>query len=799
MKTVTNAFLVAQLQPDTRFVRVVEFKRRLWNDSTKVFDYESSWTVLPENEILKTNPITWKLDADLSNVFKVSNVSLDVLNFDNKWDTENDDGIFGVDAGSPSFKYERYLMKFRIRSGFKLPDGTNEIVTIFSGVAVEYVRNSTSRTCQIQLNGLEKTLFNTKAENIANFVVAESVGTGNGSNKDFTTTNPGVGEITKVTLDGTVQVLGDDYTISDTNESSLNGKITFSTAPANSVAVAADYYYWDLNQTFRATVEALLTVGGVSSENQLVEDIIFPNDVLNTVVINSEADFNAGTLTDVVTGEHPGVVEIDWEVAALRSSKPTWHSSSDGWTEYPGNGGFIQFTASEILLAAAGASPGGSPDGASQIRKRVIHTHGHFSFKYKFDGTDADNVFTFALGFNALAFVGFDVPINNISIRISPSTIFMDYPGSSNVAFASGTTYHTIDIFSTGKGFEFKVDGVTKFTDNTLHMVNQVSMYIKFEAPLFAGIGRLKDFSVPVDENATAKWESAIIDVGSTPSGWGSFTVVEEKEGYTNALKYYTRTSTDDISYDAWVLVIGTIVGSALKRYAQIKIEFEFPTDHDNLNIYGDPHVDRIDFRYTTSSTDIVLPEFTGLNVYEAIIKLAIFANYEVGYGPDEVFFFRSRTTIASVLSLDETDYISKISALKPGDDKVFGSVRVVYGNQIAEVIDDGLTPGGPVARVLDKRKIISPDSGIQILPGANVATGMAAQFSEYFFTPKRSFRMITRFLPQLDLTDIVQVSFKYGEPDTVPIMISVNCKIIGAKYDTTKHFCEFELEEVLP
>ncbi len=53
MKTVTDDFIVAQKKPDTQFVRVVEYKRRLWSKSAQAFTWEAAWTSLPENEVVK--------------------------------------------------------------------------------------------------------------------------------------------------------------------------------------------------------------------------------------------------------------------------------------------------------------------------------------------------------------------------------------------------------------------------------------------------------------------------------------------------------------------------------------------------------------------------------------------------------------------------------------------------------------------------------------------------------------------------------------------------------------------------
>ena len=47
------------------------------------------------------------------------------------------------------------------------------------------------------------------------------MGTGNGSNKDFTTAQPGVGIIVEVSLNGLKKKAGTDYTVSQMNDPAL--------------------------------------------------------------------------------------------------------------------------------------------------------------------------------------------------------------------------------------------------------------------------------------------------------------------------------------------------------------------------------------------------------------------------------------------------------------------------------------------------------------------------------------------------------------------------------------------------
>jgi hypothetical protein len=300
MKTVTAGFVAAQSAAGALFRKSVYYKRRLWNSSTLVFDWESSWTELAADQIFTVSPINWTLDTDQLNEFKVANVTLVVRDSDNKWRPDNASGIFGIDTASPTYGYDPYFMKFRIDAGFDV-SGASEKVTVFTGVATDFQMDSATKTCQILVSGLEAQLLDTRAEAIATTVTSELVGTGNGATTVFTTANPGVGGFTSVTVNGVAKIEGSDFTVSQLNSASLGAKLTFTVAPSNTFPVRASYYYWPQNKAFHELVTLLLTAGGVAVPNQSVQPVIFSNSVLNTFDKATQADFDAGTKTRIVS------------------------------------------------------------------------------------------------------------------------------------------------------------------------------------------------------------------------------------------------------------------------------------------------------------------------------------------------------------------------------------------------------------------------------------------------------------------------------------------------------------------
>jgi hypothetical protein len=279
-----------------------------------------------------------------------------------------------------------------------------------------------------------------------------------------------------------------------------------------------------------------------------------------------------------------------------------------------------------------------------------------------------------------------------------------------------------------------------------------------------------------------------------------------------------SRTSADGVSFDSWIARTGSNTpGSTLRRYIQIRIRFTIDTDSLGT---GDFVERSTTLRWITSSSTVTLPAFTGVNVYEAIQKIGEFTNYEFGFGPDEVFFFRPRSTGSSLMSITQSDYNSKITGFTPGYDRVYGTVRAVYGEVVKEITDTADFPTSPKSRIANKRFEISPDSNIQIPPTADIATGIAQELFIYFSQPKKRFKLITKFLPQLDLSDVINITMAVSTPNKLwwlgdnsvvlgdktvflwgeknQLAFDMDAKIIGARYDTERHNCEFDLEEVL-
>lgn len=823
MRTVTSDFLASQKDASPVGIRHLYYKRRYWNGSS--FSWEGSWTELPRTKIISTSAINWQLDNDQLNEFKVSNVTINVDNSENYWRPDNTStGFFKTDSGSPTYGYEPYWTKFQIRAGFLLPDGvTEEVVTLFTGLLVDYNMDSDTKQAQIHLQGQEILLINTKAESMGTAVTNELTGTGNGATVDFTTANPGVGDVTAVRVNGVTQVLGVDYTLSQQNSTSLGCKITFAVAPTNTYPIRTDYYYWPQNQQFSDIVKLLLTAAGISSGNQLVQATLFSNAVVNTFSYQTAAHFNTGTLTSLTDTEHTDMMEIDWANSANYTLQ-TWSTSTSGWTI--ANTGSTTATTSDgtYLLWTSGSS--GTAGYGSVVSRSFDRQIGMWEFKYT-NTTANKGYLSFGMGSAAPSSAG-SAPTHGWYVQVRDSIanlqIVEEGSGSSLAAITADTSEHTVRVLFVGDTVYVYWDGVLKLTRSTTFSAAQLTT-IFFTFSHQNGIGtansiKVRDIYTPV-ATAGGTWVSPIIDLTATPTVWGTMVIVDGNN--SSNIVYATDVSTNNFATsDGYTNIsAGKVPQSTLRRYVKIKATFSYATNTwPRASGQSDPYVDGITFSATTTSTAVLLPNFAGQSVYDAIQAIGEYTNYEFGFNPDETFFFRARTTTTSVMTLTQADYISRISGMDSGYSRVYAVVRATYGAYVREAIDSGATRTSPLARVSNARYEITPDSNIQIAATADIASGVAAALLTYLSLPKRRCRVVTKFLAQLELSDVVTVQlynnmpnpvWYWGDPTTYwgrsdiywwntkdQFMDGVTFKIIGARFDVDKFNCELNLEEVV-
>lgn len=809
MKTVSTAFKEAQKSPAAVSVRRVSYKRRYWVEASKAYTWEAAWTVLPENEIVSVSPITGKLDTDKLNEFKISNVNLVLKNERRQWKAGKRGGYFGVTDTYPD-GFEPYWTKFKIESGYEVA-GVATYVPLFVGVATGFSTSAASDTIQVDVRGLEALLENANAENVSTLVTLENMGTGNGSNKDFTTVHPGVGIVKEVSLNGAVKKTGTDYSISQLNEPTLGAKISFTTAPGSGVAVKITYRYWKQDVTMESLVKDLLTEAGIPSGNQNVDAVFLSEGVITQQIETTQADFNAGTYDKTEGTTSPGSIKLNFKNSELLddfsdgnlTSNPTW-TNPYGWT----------------VVSNKASSPGGSD--------YVLYTSSNRAYgQWKITFSPVGNQCTLEF-----FFICNTIDLSNNSGRRLQNGWSLEYLYSHNSdSFVRLWYSYTVGVFTYKNNFgyfyvpsttnavfeivrfpngllEVYMNG-TKYYSNTGFTAHSTSAYVGVTTNNYYGY--FTDVYIPTS-SISGQHTSRAINLGFPATAYGNLIPTYTLNGGT--ITFESRTSADGSSWDSWLPVSGAI-SSTPRQYIQIRSSFSCLSPSTTS-----PILDQYDFIYTSSSTTIKMANFTGDTVYSAIQKIGSFANYEWGFDELEDFFFRSKNVvIGNYELLDSSTNLIDISNFDDGVDRVYSEVKATYGEYSVTVGDDGYTKDGPVAKY-GKRTLTIDGGNLLIAPDKDVATGVAGGFYSAIKYPRMSMKARTKLMEWLDLSDTVSLTFNDNIParpwffgdtsaylgdktlyffgDADQTAKNLLCKVVGYRHDTENKISEFDLEEII-
>lgn len=829
MKSVTQAFKDAQAAPSSVSVRRVSYKRRYWVQSSQSYVWETSWVTMTEDEVISVSAITAKLDTEAVNEYKVSNVTINLKNADRRWNASNPFGRFGKDSQSPVFGYEPYWTKFRIESGYVV-NGVDTFTPLFVGVAVDFQTDGNSDACQISVRGLEALLENANAELVSTAVDNETPsGTVNGTNKDFVTLQPGVGIVSKVTVDGLEKKAGTEYTVSDLDTPTLGAKITLATAPTGGQVVKVWYRYWQQNKTIESLVTDLISEAKLNNALNIIETVVFPTGVNQVHAIDSQGDWNLGTKTDVDVNRTPGDLKIDFSVIGNKTLLDDFNSGLSGsWT----TSGTASIVSNKLRLgndSDCSSAHRASTKNIGVWQVTVTHVSG-----YGFSPNFNKSVYFYFMGGTVTTGStwgqrylrnGYALQVN---MKFGPDNIYLlrydnDTATGNPVVLGSASSSivnnGTVTISvgrNPGGSFSVYENGSLLFTaqDNTYTTSANMMLASNNDGYSPSG-GTTWDFEDLYHPSTTASgtWVSPVFDCLSVPTSWGNMVVYQTKNG-TGSLTYSTRTSTDGSTWDSYVTVSGTWgIGSAIKRYVQLKIEMT-----SGLVDSDDYSVQLVKIFYFNSVTQVKMASFTGKTVYNAIQSLGAFANYEWGFKEDETFFFRSKEVSPTLDEiLDTSINLVDVTSVNNGYDRVYHEVQSEFGSFNVTLSTANDIPTSPLPR-FGKRRFSVSNSEILLAQDTDVATGIARGLLNYLSIPRRTCKAKTKLMEWLDLSDTVLVNFRdkpnnwwmgdthvyLGQTDIhlhgpeSNTLDGFLAKVVGYRHDTESKTSEFDLEEII-
>ena len=831
MQTVVAEISSAERAASHKPIRRIYYKRRTVSASGEAF--ESSWTKVPDDEIVSFGTVRWALDRPFLNDVKAANAQVVVRNINHKWRKDSPESVF---AGG----FEPFRTKFQIRAGARIkrqgqwtwgsgqwgssvrqwggtgdPTGEEEVV-IFTGYLADNPEDEAAGTARLQIESPDVLLREADAENVSNpFTETFS---GDNATLVFTTSAVGVGKISSVSVNGIIQIAGTDYSVSQLNEASLGAKVSFVVAPpSGSGNISISGSKWKQNRAFEDLVKDLLTEAGINNHSG-VQVTTFPNGVNNRHQRTTQSDWQAGTNSSHLDSSNsPGDLRPNSDYpTVIDDFSDGDFSLNPAWTI--GAGGPYSIVSldgrNHLAFFDGGRSPGVGPTSGristpfpTPSNGALGVWEGRMNLRWeKPDGFTAltgiiRSSFYFALSGSDPAFAsgymarfefdpaalgaqrfGFSVYQVNGGVETRISKVFnlggpsvgdpffkdvhfrishrsdgtfevMVWRGTvlepPSAAFDTDSFVNTLfmgsfsPLFMVHSGF---LDNTTADTLSVRATLTSVR-YSSVEAPAGFPVGRMW----PGQSHVTPA-----IDLGSFVISLGKFDRLDTKPSGTSVL-YESRTAATAVGLIGAIFqpVLGNgLIPSGVNRFIQARITFTPSSD-----LLSRPTVHAIGLNYKTTTTLVSLANFTGMTAQQAVQEIARLTDYEWGFSPSEVFFYRPRdVSLPADIVLARKD-IESMPLARLAYERIFNLIRAEFGANRVEISPE--TEGEAVPNSFTrygKRPLDISGSQLLFAVDSNLALGTAKEKYETFKEPRQNRTARVKLLGEAELSDVVSI-----------------------------------------
>jgi hypothetical protein len=652
-----------------------------------------------------------------------------------------------------------------------------------------------------------------------------------------------VASITSVFADGVALTQGQDYTVSIPADAVGQSKITL-VDPELWIGKA---FTWTgtkgvLNKKVEEAVALYCDAAGIVSASRSIQSVLFPGGLSASKTIDSEADWEAGTLLqNITTTSVPGSIKKAWTLIDDFSdnnytASPVW-TLRDSGGHSPGNGnvsassGYLEVGIASQFWVLAIDTPWNKPVGSFQYKVNVVSLSSPGNSNV---GDGATVVFfQTAAASGSGTFSGYGLRWN------------LNYDGGSNnqvqlVRFdgansSGGTVIANLGTFTTGShawtvsrdgsgSFTVYRDGVSvgSGTDSTYLSNAQfgvAAVTINTSASLTI---RVDDIYYSDSLNNTSAASSAaavaeyIFNLLTTPTALGRLDHFEVLNGGSAA--YLTSSAPDSGgSPGTWDALQAIGVGNQMMSTPRqwLKLRVEITADPVSG---ASPEVQKLIAHFTTSTVTLSQVAPTSGTAWDRIQALAQMCNYETGWDESGTFFFRSRSVAgAAVISLDPWTNLVDLDDTHAGWDRVY---TMAHASQPPYEYYYGSTDAGEAEPTSERRFGSIPldmNFGGELLANDAVIAQGAAQLAwQEFHLPKWRCRATIKYAAWLQKSDPVSLTYVpdpkmldnvAGDPLQTPgaagpvgvaLAIAKKMKIVGITRQQKARTMQLLLEEIL-
>lgn len=755
MKQLSSLMTEALNSPSPGYVRKFLLHRRVWDETAGKYVFGAAEDIT--KYVTETGCIKWKLDNEGYGVWNAAGLSVTL-----------DAGLFPSGEASSV-----YGARIDVYAGVFSSEGEN-YAKIFRGFIMrEPSFNFEERSWIIYLSGELSRLGSygaaelsiVKKEVLLSSRPADSPASEDGGYIDFTLPDKAVGEILDLRcgpLENGFEAASPLKAVNEYEASSLNsykypGKITLLSALKPGFALWASYRVWHTDKSIEWILENTLKLCG--DPEKYIENVNYEGKIESFFAQPSDADFFQGThdfaevSSDKVTLPSSFLKDAsyDWEVIVQTNLPfqltPNSVGIDDGQLTVPG-----------LVAAPCTQAYGTWEVECTMLWNETIAQYFYYVWQgdhvngsgYCFQHTKYDSYRLFFAFFKVtggnyeqLGMVWMDRDNQTYRVRYricryeDGSVRFMVKP----LTPVEGP-WNDFGIVCTDN--EYKTSEYHRIIMTTYG--NNHFYSIKLSPQAATGSG---------DAAPYANYYSPVIDGGSRLSSWKNFTASGEAGG--GSCRYYTRSkNAQDLPWGDWNLIEPGSVINESGRYLQLK--WAGQSDAAQTSV---PKLTGWRAEWEGTGVNIAMINTSSMSCLDVVQELARLSGYQIGFDSEGTFFFKQRPVLSEAsLKLTENDIIS-VESVSGGADKLYNRVSVNFGNYSC-IVDD-FTLGLPRPNLIDKYglKELSVASGA-LLPAqnANLARACAPSIYKEAGRLKKRAVLICRFLPQIELGDVIEVDF---------------------------------------
>ncbi len=630
-------------------------------------------------------------------------------------------------------------------AGWGINAYAGQMVRIYSGTGRSQERliaSNTADTLTIAPN------WTTNPDATTDFeIIGEDLGDGDGSETQFTTTQPGVGRIDKVWIDGVEQTPGTDYEVRDLNNKTAGGIVEFTSAPALAEEVACDYIYWYQDIDPKTAIEGMLATAGWSSSDYAIAPILMPNNAHVIWEQATQAEFEAAGYSnnDSSTAVEPDVIRVGNLPMAGLSLKRWWPNywHIEG-AVFPDDAGYDTQASTDSTFV--------------EPRWRHVALNG-----VNYQGASEENE-----------------DFENLIVETNVSDNDADWDGWVEATYA----YYNWQGTFTGNPYETELWRFWGYW--TVNSADK--RYIKFRTKARPGYnGRFWYQDAFISFSPTGYHISAPRDCGATLKAFGRLITEHYKgtDGLQNyrGVKFFTRATDDDGggspdagNWSSWEEVspggpIPTAVTIGTTQWLQIKTEVQAHNTQDAF-----PKVDVIKAHYYTAKFDLDLLNLTDRSVWDALIEISNLIDYEMGVSAAGVLFFRPKKKDVNEADFEitETQNMYSVKMKKYDYKRMRNVINVQYGRHLFRISPELMNEDSPHSQDKYGDQVFEISGGnLMSTLDTDLATGIGKHFFgnwdangvfiDYKYPePKEYVKVVCQCLLNLDLSDVVRVVRTY-------------------------------------